>query len=152
MQTGNGNNTITSDIVNLTINLGTGHNIVGDLAQGTTVNAQGGNNSFLVSDDVLLTGLTPTDQVLADGILLRGAVGEIGSDDPWIVGPNGTRYGLNTQGDLVIEDTAGDKTYVANYQGGPDLPFAQQTAGIFVGEAEVYTLRISISCARTSGP
>ncbi len=95
-----------------------------------------------MSDDVLLTGLTPTDQILADGILLRGAVGEIGSDDPWIVGPNGTRYGLNTQGDLVIEDTAGDKTYVANYQGGPDLPFSQQTAGIFVGEAEVYTLRI----------
>jgi hypothetical protein len=142
VQTGNGNNIITSDIVNLTINLGTGKNIIGNLAQGTIVNAQGGQNSFLVSDDILLTGLTPTDQILADGILLRGAVGEIGSDDPWILGPNGTRYGLNTKGDLVIEDTAGDKTYVANYQGGPNLPFSQQTAGIFVGEAEVFALRI----------
>jgi Ca2+-binding RTX toxin-like protein len=142
VQTGDGDNIITSDIVNLTINLGSGKNIIGDLAQGTIVNAQGGQNKFLVSDDVQFNGLTPTDEIFADGILLRGAVGQIGSDDPWIVGPNGTRYGLNTQGDLVIEDTAGDKTYVSNYQGGPDLPFSQQTAGIFVGEAETLALRI----------
>ena len=31
---------------------------------------------------------------------------------------------------------------MANHQGGPNLPFSQQTAGIFVGEAEVFALRI----------
>jgi hypothetical protein len=77
-----------------------------------------------------------------DGILLRGAVGFLGSEDPWIVGPNGTKYGLNTQGDLVIQDTAGDTTFVANYQGGPDLPTDQQTAGIFVGRAKFYSERL----------
>src|SRR5260221_4280891 len=55
---------------------------------------------------------------------------------------NRTRYGLNFQGDLVIENTLGEKTYVANYQGGPDVPYAQQTAGIFVGRAKVFSERL----------
>jgi hypothetical protein len=142
IQTGNGDNTITSDVVNLKINLGTGHNIIGHLGMGTLVNAQGGGNKFLVSDDVEFDGLTPTDEVLADGMALRGAVGFLGSEDPWIVGPNGTRYGLNFKGDLVIEDMTGAKTYVANYHGGPDVPYAEQTAGIFVGLAAVYAERL----------
>jgi hypothetical protein len=102
LQTGDGDNTITSDIVNLRINLGIGHNIIGHLGMGTLVNAQGGGNKFLVSDDVEFDGLTPTDEILADGMALRGAVGFLGSEDPWIVGPNGTRYGLNFKCDLVI--------------------------------------------------
>ena len=142
LQTGDGDNTITSDIVNLRINLGIGHNIIGHLGMGTLVNAQGGGNKFLVSDDVEFDGLTPTDEVLADGMALRGAVGFLGSEDPWIVGPNGTRYGLNFKGDLVIEDMTGAKTYVANYHGGPDVPYAEQTAGIFVGLAAVYAERL----------
>jgi hypothetical protein len=140
---GNGDDTITSDVVNLTINLGTGHNIVGHLGMGTIVKTPGtGGNKFLVSDDVEFDGLTPTDEVLADGMALRGAVGFLGSEDPWIVGPNGTRYGLNFKGDLVIEDMTGAKTYVANYHGGPDVPYDQQTAGIFVGLGAVYAERL----------
>jgi hypothetical protein len=95
-----------------------------------------------VSDDELIVGAKPTDQILADGILLRGAVGYLGSEDPWIVGPNGTKYGLNQLGDLEIQDTAADTTFVANYQGGPDLPFNQQTAGIFVGLDKSFAERL----------
>ena len=143
VQTGNGDNTITSDVLNLKIDLGTGHNIIGHLGRGTIVNTQGsGGNKFITSDDILLNGLTPTDDIFADGTLLRGAVGFLGSEDPWIVGPDGTRYGLNFQGDLVIEDKSGGKTYVSNYHGGPDVPYAQQIAGIFVGLAEVHAERL----------
>jgi hypothetical protein len=130
VQTGDGDNTITSDVVNPTINLGKGHNIIGHLGMGTIVKTPGtGGNKFLVSHDVEFDGLTPTDEVLADGMALRGAVGFLGSEDTWIVGPNGTRYGLNFKGDIVIEDTTGAKTYVANYHGGPDVPYAEQTPG-----------------------
>jgi Ca2+-binding RTX toxin-like protein len=132
---GRGNNVIKSSIVNLTIDLGTGTNIVGHVGRGTVVNAQSqGQDSFVMSDDELITGSTPTDQIFTPGgILLRGAVGQIGSSDPWIVGPDGTKYGFNQQGDLVIQDLLGDNTYVSGYQGGPSVSYADQTDGIFVG-------------------
>ena len=132
---GRGNNVISSSIVNLKIDLGTGTNIVGHVGQGTVVNAQSqGQDSFVMSDDELITGSTPTDQIFTPGgILLKGAVGQVGSADPWIVGPDGTKYGFNQQGDLVIQDLLGDDTYVSGYQGGPGVSFPDQTDGIFVG-------------------
>jgi len=93
VQTGNGNNSITSDVVNLTIDLGTGNNIVGSVAQGTVVNAQPGSvDQFTPSADELITGSTAQDQVVVGGIVLHGAIGEIGSQDPWVVASNGVRY------------------------------------------------------------
>jgi Ca2+-binding RTX toxin-like protein len=136
---GDGNDVITSDVVNLKINLGNGDDIVGTVGRGTIVNAGTGKDSFIASDDELITGTTPQDQIFSkDGILLRGAVGRIGSEDPWIVGPDGTRYGKNGEGDLVIKDKLGDLTYVADYHGGPDLPYSQQTAGILLSKTKNY--------------
>ena len=141
---GNGNNDVETNIVNLNIVLGTGLNLVKHAGQGTTIDeSKGGNDNVVVSDDILITGSTPTDEIFSPGgILLRGAVGQLGSQDPWIVGPDGTRYGLNQEGDLVIEDQLGDKTYVANYVGGPTVAYSQQTDGIFVGLEQVYAKRL----------
>ncbi len=131
---GNGNDAIKSNVVNLTINLGSGDDTVGHVGQGTVVNAGGGLDSFVVSNDELIVGSTPTDRIYSPGgILLKGAVGQVGSSDPWIVGPDGTKYGFNQQGDLVIQDLLGDDTYVSGYQGGPGVSFPDQTDGIFVG-------------------
>jgi hypothetical protein len=132
---GDGNNVFKSSIVNLQIDLGNGTNIVGDVAEGTVVNAiDGGQDSIVASNDEIVTGLTATDQITsAGGILLRGAKGQVGSEDPWIVGPDGTKYGFNQQGDLVIQNLLGGDTYVANYEGGPGVPLLDETAGIFVG-------------------
>ena len=141
---GDGNDTLESNVINLKINLGSGTNLVLHAGRGSIIDeSKGGSDNVVVSDDVLITGSTPTDQIFSPGhILLKGAVGEIGSEDPWIVGPDGTRYGLNQQGQLVIEDLLGDKTYVANYVGGPDVPFSQQTDGIYVGLGQFQAHRL----------
>ena len=129
------NYVIADNNVNVTIDLGSGKNIVGHVGEGAIVNANGGTQDrFVMSNDELITGSTPTDQIFsAGGILLKGAVGQIGSSDPWIVGPDGTKYGFNQQGDLVIQDLLGNDTYVSGYQGGPGVDYSQQTDGIFVG-------------------
>jgi len=139
---GNGNNDIQIDHENVTIDLGTGHNTIRHLGKHTTVNARAGGNEFMLSNDILLNGLTATDKIFSDDMLLRGAVGFIGSEDQWVVGPDNTRYGLNYLGDLVIENRSGGKTYVSNYHGGPNVPFSELTAGIFVGLSEVYADRL----------
>src|ERR1051326_8464689 len=134
---GDSNIAVSGNVLNLQINLAPGKNVIGHVGMGTVVNAQGGQNSFVVSNDELLNGLKPTDKIYSPGgILLRGALGHIGSDDPWILGPDGTRYGLNQQGDLVIKDMNGQQTFVSNYHGGPDVPFSELTAGIFTGRSE----------------
>ena len=132
---GSANYAITDNIVNVTIDLGSGKDIIGHVGEGTIVNANGGTqDKFVMSNDELITGSTSTDQIFsAGGILLKGAVGQIGSSDPWIVGPDGTKYGFNQQGDLVIQDLLGNDTYVSGYQGGPGVDYSQQTDGIFVG-------------------
>ena len=129
------NYVIADNNVNVTIDLGSGKNIVGHVGEGAIVNANGGTQDrFVMSNDELITGSTPTDQIFsAGGILLKGAVGQIGSSDPWIVGPDGTKYGFNQQGDLVIQDLLGNDTYVSGYQGGPGVDYSQQTDSIFVG-------------------
>ncbi len=54
---GDGNNVFKSNIVNLQIDLGTGNDVVGDVAEGTVVNAlPSGQNSFIASNDEIITG------------------------------------------------------------------------------------------------
>jgi hypothetical protein len=143
VEVGNGNNTITSSIPGLTIDLGSGNNDVGSVAQGTIVNAQSsGTDQFELSADELITGSTDTDELLAGGNVLHGAVGEIGSESPWVVAANDVRYGINVDGDLVVQDpyeaaSGGGMTFVQGYQGGPSVPLADQTDGIYVGLAQI---------------
>jgi hypothetical protein len=131
---GNGDDTIDSDVVNLKINFGNGTDILKHAGRGSVVNAGKGKDTFVISDDVLIVGAKPTDVIAGTGGRIEhGAVGRIGSEDPWIVGPDNMRYGLDVNGELAIKDTLGHVTFVANYVGGPNVSFDQQTAGIFVG-------------------
>jgi len=66
-----------------------------------------------------------------------------GPTKPWITSIyNGISYGLNTNGDLVIKDTLGNVMFVADYQGGPNVPLSEQTAGIFVGRGQFKSSRL----------
>jgi Ca2+-binding RTX toxin-like protein len=143
VQTGNGDTTLTSTIPGLTLDLGTGNNFVGSVAQGTIVNAQSsGVNQFVPSADELITGSTPQDQIVAGNNVLHGAVGQVGSQDPWVVAPNQVKYGFNQQGDLVIQTPYeaafnNGMTFIQGYVGGPGVPYADQTDGILVSLAQI---------------
>ena len=133
---GNGNDTITSNVVNLTVNLGNGNDTIGPMGPGTVINAGKGKTIFTVSDDILIndTGNNTQDEIVADGQIVHGFVGPLNSDSPWITSIyNGISYGLNSLGQLGIKDTTGAVAFVADYQGGPTVPLSQQTDGIFVG-------------------
>jgi hypothetical protein len=133
---GNGNDTVDSDVTNLVINFGNGKDLLKQAGRGTIVNAGQGLDTFHLSNDILIVGAKPTDQIVdANGNALHGAVGQIGSESPWIVGSDDMSYGVNAQGQLAIKDNQGNITYIAKYQGGPNVPFSQQTAGIYVGLA-----------------
>jgi hypothetical protein len=142
-QTGNGNNTLTGTIAGLTLDLGSGNNFVGSVAIGTIVNAQNsGVDQFVPSADELITGSTAQDQIVAGNNVLHGAVGQVGSQDPWVVGPNQVKYGFNQQGDLVIQTPYeaafnNGMTFIQGYVGGPGVPYADQTDGILVSLAKI---------------
>ena len=135
---GSGNNVISSDNIDVIINLGNGNNTLLHAGAGSIINAGTGKNIFETSDDILINGSTAQDEIVdAAGDILHGAIGSDNSVNQLIRGPDGTRYGLNSEGQLVIEDIFGNKTFVAGYQGGPFVPFDQQTDGILVGEADI---------------
>lgn len=143
VQTGNGNNTITGTIPGLTLDLGNGNNLVGSVGPGTIVNVQSnGVDQFVPSADELINGSTASDQLIGGNGVLHGAVGEVGSQDPWVVGPNQVRYSINTDGDLVVQTPFeaamnNGMTFISGYVGGPDVPLSEQTDGIFVGLAKI---------------
>jgi hypothetical protein len=143
---GDGNDKIKSDVPGLTINLGNGTDTVGPVGRGTVVNAGQGKDTFTVSDDELIAGTGGNvNDVIVDqgGEILHGFVGPINSDSPWITSIyNGIRYGLNTEGQLVIKDTMGNVTFVAGYTGGTNVPLSQQTDGIFVGRGSFKSYRL----------
>jgi hypothetical protein len=138
INTGSGNNSISSDNVDVTINFGNGNDTLTHAGAGSVINAGQGQDTFTVSNDILINGSTAQDQILDEaGNVLHGAIGSDNTESQWVRGDDGTRYGINTDGDLVIEDIFGNETFVANYQGGPDVPLNDQTDGIFVGTAQV---------------
>ena len=137
---GGGNNVISTDNIDVTINLGNGNNTLIHAGAGSIINAGTGKNVFTTSNDILINGSTAQDEIVDDaGNVLHGAIGSDNTESQWIRGPDGTRYGLNSQGQLAIKDVFGNTTFVANYQGGPFVPFDQQTDGILVGIADFQT-------------
>lgn len=70
-------------------------------------------------------------------------VGSANSDSPWLTSlATGIRYGINGQGQLDIEDPNGNQLFISDYVGGPGVPFALQTAGIFIGVAAITAYRL----------
>jgi hypothetical protein len=139
-----GTATIDSDVVNLTIDLGAGHDTVKHAGRGSVINVNdNGVATIGVSDDILVVNAKATDQIVnAGGTVEHGAIGRVGTDDAWVVGSDGMKYGLDNLGELQIKDTLGDITTVANYKGGPGVPLNQQTAGILVELGSLHAERL----------
>jgi hypothetical protein len=91
-----------------------------------------------------LVGVKPTDQIWIPGSALRltGGIQWIGSESPWAVGLGGVRYGIDVDGELVIKDVIGQQMFVANYVGGPGVPYDQDTAGIYVARVKFEGMRL----------
>jgi Ca2+-binding RTX toxin-like protein len=133
INTGGGKNTIKSGNVNVTVNLQGSDDTVLHAGQGSVINVGSGHATIYASDDVLINNLKPTDTIYVNGKIVHGAIGAINSESRWINSSDGVSYGLNSQGELGIRDALGNIMYITGYHGGPTVPFAQQTAGIFVG-------------------
>ncbi|HSQ19455.1 MAG TPA: hypothetical protein VLR92_03685, partial [Blastocatellia bacterium] len=135
INTGGGNDTITSGNINVTINLQGSNDTVLHAGKGSVINIGKNTHATIVtSDDVLIENLKPTDIVKdANGNILHGALGSPNSEGQWVYSYDGTGYGLNSLGELGIKDVFGNITYLANYVGVPDVSYANQMAGIFVG-------------------
>src|ERR1700722_7291112 len=123
--------------------LGNGNDTLLHAGAGSIINLGTGQDKIAISNDILVIGATANDIIAsANGHVEHGAVGSLNSESGWIVGPDGVRYGLDTQGDLEIKDALGGITTVTGYQGGYNVGLSQQTAGIFVGRAAVNAYRL----------
>ncbi len=146
LTTGGGNDAVWSDVINLKINtaadLDDGVRIA-HAGKGSVINIGEGHAEITVSDDILVVGAKSTDVITSvGGTVLHGGVGHLGSESAWVTGNDGTRYGLNADGQLAIKDKSGAILYVADYAGGPNLPPTLQAAGILVGLVASYASRL----------
>jgi hypothetical protein len=142
LDTGDGNNTVDSTVANLRINFGNGNDTLMSAGAGSVVNAGQGNDIFHLSNDVLLTGVKHTDKIMIGDQALTGGILFEGSESPWAVGIDGTRYGFNELGQLVIKDAFGDLMYVSNPITGPGT-FTTDTAGLYIGELSLTFVRLA---------
>lgn len=130
----NGNDTVdVESIINTTIDLGAGSDWLKKAGSGTSVYAGDDSDvdTFSINHNVRIIGAETNDQVLLFGILkLHGSLKYFGQESGWIWSWNGTQYGINTDGDLVIRDILGNMMFVANYHGGPDYSFCRSSLRI----------------------
>ena len=141
--TGNGNDVVKTDVVNSRIDFGNGDDTLLHAGAGSIINLGEGRDKVAISNDILVTNVTANDIIATiDGHVEHGAVGSLNSESGWINSSDGTRYGLDTQGELEIKDALGDITTVTHYSGGYDVPLTEQTGGIFVGRAALNAYRL----------
>ncbi len=137
INTGGGKNWISSGNINVTINLQGSDDTVFHAGRGSVINVGSGHATIYLSDDVLINGLKPSDTIVDKaGRVIHGALGSPNTESQWISG-SGLWFGLNSEGQLGIRDSLGDIMYIADYKGGPDVPFSQQSGGIFVATIEI---------------
>jgi|SRR5579883_159192 len=132
-----------TDVQGVTVNLIGGQSTLLHGGQGDMVNLGKGGNAVVLSNDILVTGAKANDVIEnTAGQVLHGALGNVNSESVWVTGNDGTQYSIDTDGELVVKDAIGDETFIANYQGGPNVPLSDQTAGILVGTEEVDAERL----------
>ena len=138
---GDGNDTVTSTVDGLTVNLGNGNDTLLHAGAGSVINVGQGNDTFEVSDKVLLTGVKHTDKIMVGDHVLTGGIEYEGQESPWVLGADGTRYGLDVAGELQVRDTNDDTLFVANDVTGPGT-FQTDTAGILLEQVSLKAYRI----------
>lgn len=114
-----------------------------DMQSGTIVTTGGGFDDVYMSDNIYVVDADADDRILSfAGTVLTGGSKWIGSESGWSNWTSaGVRYGINQQGDLVIQDLAGRETFIANYKstlGGSSY----NTAGISLFEYDVSSARL----------
>jgi hypothetical protein len=140
--TGNGND-IVGGAGPAEIDLGKGNDFVLP-GFGSIVNADGdpnrGQDVIFTANDVQLNNLQPQDRINLLGITnLTGGLQWVGSESPFAYGTF-AKYGLNQDGELVITTYLGrdgQTMFVSKYHGGPGVPISQETAGIFIAQADI---------------
>jgi serralysin len=80
---------LTTDAVDVTINLGSGTDVVVHAGRGDVINVNDGGKALIgLSADILVSGAKPTDVILTKGgRVLHGAVGHIVSNSAWMSAP-----------------------------------------------------------------
>jgi hypothetical protein len=144
---GIGNDTINSDVIDLTLNFGNGANdTLTHAGPGSVAEAGLGSDTFDISNDVLITGAGPQDRIAYDGNDVFGALAWNSTQGGWAYNDYGygVGYGINKLGDLVIKTPGANPAlmYLANYVGGPGVPVSEETAHIFVGVASEGAYRL----------
>ena len=121
---------------------GAGNDTLFSLTPGTRMTGGVGADTFYFSNHTLIEDATPEDHIKAFGLDLWGGQRWEASEDPWAYGAFLFRYGMNAQGDLVIESAFGKSlgwgaTFVTNADVGPETPLSGRTAGLLVFEYDM---------------
>jgi hypothetical protein len=128
--------------INHTIFGGAGEDTIFAFSEGTVVSGGTENDSFYFGPNILIDDAEAGDSLSLFGIPLIGAIRNAASEDPYAYGLGGlVKYGLNTNGDLLVQTIFSDKTtFISNYVGGPSV--LNPTAGIQVAEIEIDFFRL----------
>jgi Ca2+-binding RTX toxin-like protein len=124
------------------VNLGNGNNTLMSAGAGSVINAGQGHNVFHLSNQVLLTGVDHDDKVMIGNDVLTGGIRHKGSESPWALGLDFTRYGFDNDGNLIIKDMFGNVMGIANGVSGPGH-FDDDSAGIFIAEVSISFVRLA---------
>lgn len=100
----------------VTVHLGAGDDTLLGASRGSVVYGDAGKDHFEVSKDVLIADATAEDAITYLGAALHGGVrwGGGASESPYAIGLGGVKYGVNTDGELVIRDPLGREIFNHN--------------------------------------
>ena len=144
IQLGDGNDTVYSNVEDLTISFGNGSNdTLLHAGQGSVVEAGLGSDTFNISNDVLITGAGPQDRIEYNGSDVYGALAWNSTQGGWAVNDQtGVAFGINQQGELVIRSPGATPSYMyaSNFVDSTDQ--ASNEFDIFAGVASEHAYRL----------
>lgn len=141
LETGNGNDTITSSAENPTIVFGSGTDTLTQAGAGSVIEAGSGTDYFDLSNDVEIVGATANDVLTWAGQVLHGALEWGSAQGYWAVsGYNDVEYAIDSLGELEAKNILGDILTITDYVGGPGA--AYDTAGIYVAVASMAAYKL----------
>lgn len=97
---------------------------------GSIVYGGDGSDTFLVGQTYLVQDADVNDVLNWSGFTLHGGVRFGHSESGYAYGIRGERYGINVEGELIVDPLVGRDTFIANFNNNIDGPY---TAGIGVG-------------------
>lgn len=147
LYTGDGDDTASTSVPGLFIDLGEGNDVLKSSGPGTIVHTGSGNDKIEASHNgqLLIEDASATDHITYYGNTLTGGV-QWGTESKYAYGLHGERYGRNAQGNLVIIDGQGNETFIPGFNFTTEA--TNLTAGLFVIQV---TYRIERSNGWTAG-